>query len=92
MARLCEQIVWPRSPLIASMVEIERRSKLKTDKQYFAKLDELSERFPYLSDLDLREVFLTENRQALSRKPPHNSEIEARRIFDAWLKKKPPAK
>jgi hypothetical protein len=60
----------------------------KTDKHYFAKLDELSERFPYLTDLDLREVFLTENKNELNRKPPHNSELEARRLFDEWQKKK----
>jgi hypothetical protein len=65
---------------------------VKTDKQFLAKLDELSDRFPYLTDLDLREVFLTENREALSRKPPHNSEKEAHRLFAAWLKKKNHAK
>jgi hypothetical protein len=62
----------------------------KTDKHYFAKLDELCERFPYLTELDLREVFLTENRNDLNRKPPHNSELEARRLFDEWLKRKIP--
>ena len=60
----------------------------KTDAFYFAKLDELYERFPYLTDLDLREVFLTENRNELSRKPPRNSELEARRLFHEWRKKK----
>jgi hypothetical protein len=65
---------------------------VKTDAQYFDKLDELSERFPYLNHLDLREVFLTQNRNDLNRKAPHNSEKEARRVFDEWLKKKKPAK
>ena len=64
----------------------------KTDKHYFAKLDELFERFPYLTDLDLREVFLTENRSELNRKPPHNSELEAHRLFAEWLKMKNSAK
>lgn len=68
------------------------KAKANTDKQFFAKLDDLSDRFPYLSDFDLREVFLTENRQLLSRKPPHNSEKEAHRLFAAWQKKKNPAK
>jgi hypothetical protein len=66
----------------------KKPAKTKTDKFYFAKLDELHERFPYLTDLDLREVFLTENRTELSRKPPRNSELEARRLFDEWLTKK----
>ncbi|MGC1907437.1 MAG: hypothetical protein WA715_26670 [Candidatus Acidiferrum sp.] len=61
---------------------------MQTDVQFFAKLDELSERFPHLNHLDLREVFLTENRNALNRKPPHSSEKEARRVFGEWLKKK----
>jgi hypothetical protein len=66
----------------------KKSANSKTDGFYFAKLDELYERFPYLTDLDLREVFLTENRNELSRKPPRNSELEARRLFDEWLKKK----
>jgi hypothetical protein len=66
----------------------KKAGKTKTDKHFFAKLDELCERFPYLTDLDLREVFLTENRNELSRKPPCNSELESRRLFDEWLKKK----
>ncbi len=70
----------------------KKPAKTKTDRHYFVKLDELSERFPYLTDLDLREVFLTENKNDLNRKPPHNSELEARRLFDEWLKTKNPAK
>ncbi len=66
----------------------KKPAKTKTDKIFFAKLDELYERFPYLTDPDLREVFLTENRNELSRKPPRNSELEARRLFDEWLTKK----
>ncbi len=66
----------------------KKSAKTNTDKFYFAKLDKLYERFPYLTDLDLREVFLTENRNELNRKPPRNSELEARRLFDEWLKKK----
>lgn len=67
-----------------------KSSKTKTDKLFLAKLDELYERFPYLTDLDLREVFLTENRNELSSKPPRNSELEARRLFDEWVKQKTP--
>jgi hypothetical protein len=63
-------------------------AKTKTDKYFFAKLDDLCDRFPYLTDLDLREVFLTENRNELSNKPSRNSEVEARRLFDEWLNKK----
>jgi hypothetical protein len=70
----------------------KKTAATKTDKHYFAKLDELYERFPYLNELDLREVFLTENRNDLNRKPPHNSELEAHRLFDQWLKKKNSAK
>ncbi|HEY2819617.1 MAG TPA: hypothetical protein VGJ06_01140 [Candidatus Acidoferrum sp.] len=66
----------------------KKTAATKTDKHYFAKLDELYERFPYLTELDLREVFLTENRNELNRTPPHNSELEAHRLFDEWLKKK----
>ena len=66
----------------------KKSAKTNSDKKYFAKLDELYKRFPYLTDLDLREVFLTENRNELSRKPPRNSELEARRLFDEWKKKK----
>lgn len=66
-----------------------KTAKTKTDKYFLAKLDNLRERFPYLTDPDLREVFLTENRNELNRKPPRNSELEARRLFDEWLKKKP---
>jgi hypothetical protein len=66
----------------------KKSAKSKSDSLYFAKLDDLHERFPYLTDLDLREVFLTENRNELSRKPPRNSELEARRLFDEWLTKK----
>jgi hypothetical protein len=67
-----------------------KTAKTKTDKHFFAKLDDLCDRFPYLSDLDLREVFLTENRNELSSKPPRNSELEARRLFDEWVKQKTP--
>ena len=70
----------------------KKTAAAKTDKHFLAKLDELHEKFPYLSDLDLREVFLTENKNDLNRKPPHNSELEARRLFDEWLKTKNPGK
>ena len=70
----------------------KKTAKTKTDKIYFAKLDKLCERFPYLTDPDLREVFLTENRNKLSRRPPRNSELEARRLFDEWRKKKSSSK
>jgi hypothetical protein len=66
----------------------KKQAKTKTDKHFFAKLDQLCERFPYLTDPDLREVFLTENRNELTRKPTRNSELESRRLFDEWLKKK----
>ena len=62
--------------------------RMNTDKTFFAKLDKLYERFPYLTDLDLREVFLTENRNELTLKRSRNSELEARRLFDEWLKNK----
>lgn len=65
-----------------------KTAKPKTDKYFFAKLDDLCDRFPYLTDPDLREVFLTENRNELSSKPPRNSELEARRLFEQWLKNK----
>jgi hypothetical protein len=66
----------------------KKSATTSTDRIYFAKLDKLYERFPYLTDPDLREVFLTENRNELNRKPPRNSELEARRLFDEWVKKK----
>ena len=69
----------------------KKPAKTKTDEIFFAKLDEVYERFPFLTDSDLREVFLTENRNELTLKRSRNSELEARRLFDDWLNKKKPS-